>query len=554
MTAEMTGAVPWPDPGSRGVRRGVRPVVGVLADGTPYYAPLGEIVSDGTTVTCHLCGRPLKSVAAHLRTHGWTKAAYCEAFGLERGQPLEGQETRKRRAASFAPRLVFDPAIRAGSAAGRQRAATGELSQDAARASTGRPLPEQRRRKASRAAAAASSEVAARANRDRAARHRAEVAARIASDQGYPTLGAYVLARVASGASLAAISREAGLHKDWLHRHLAEVDPAVAAAVRPRPADRDGPRWLQAVTVLGFADVSSYLRDRHLVRHRTVSAIGAEIGMSNHAVAAALTRHGLARTAHAGKRKAARERAAQVAAVLGVDSVPRYVAERRAAGWTWQAIAAECDQPPSWLRRQGALSGACPRPGPRVFLPRVTVTRGRGPVYWRRRRRRIRTTASTDSSAPAGAAIRLSTGRPATLSRFSESSLWAGTAAGVVLARTLEAAAAPLELAAAGTAGSGPARSAGESFPAVSMSARLVAKMPISLALTSAITPRPNWAGRPVTFSEVCTVTSVWPSWPCSSERTVAAAVPEPRVSLPAASKVTTPASRFRSVNRAVPA
>jgi hypothetical protein len=227
-----------------------------------------------------------------------------------------------------------------------------------ARASTGRPLPEQRRRKASRAAAAASGEGAAQANRDRAAWHRAEVAARVASDHGYPTLGAYVLARVASGTSLAAISREAGLHKDWLHRHLAEVDPAVAAAVRQRPAGRDGPRWLQAVTALGFADVPSYLRDRHLVRHQTVSAIGAEIGMSNHAVAAALTRHGLARAAHASKRKAARERAVQVAAALGVDSVPRYVAERRAAGWTWQAIAAECDQPPSWLRRQAALPGA----------------------------------------------------------------------------------------------------------------------------------------------------------------------------------------------------
>jgi ROS/MUCR transcriptional regulator protein len=336
------------------MRRAVRPVVGMLADGTPYYAPIGEIISDGTTVTCHLCGRSLKSVTAHLRAHGWTKAAYCEAFGLERGQSLEGRETRKRRAASFTPRLIFDPAIRAGSAAGRQRAAAGELSRDAARASTGRPLPEQRRRKAARAAAATSSEPAARANRERAARHRAEVAARVASEQGYPTLGAYVLARTAAGASLATISREAGFHKDWLHRHLAEVDPAASVAVRQDLPGRDGSRWLQAVTALGFSDVPSYLRDRHLVRHQTVSAIGAEIGMSNHAVAAALTRHGLTRIAHAGKRHAARERVAQVAAVLGVDSVPGYVAERRAAGWTWPAIAAECGQSPSWLRRQAA--------------------------------------------------------------------------------------------------------------------------------------------------------------------------------------------------------
>src|ERR1700689_2678939 len=136
MTAEMTVAVPWPDQRSQKAPRVVRPVVGALADGTPYYAPIGEVVSDGPTVTCHLCGRSLKSVAAHLRVHGWTKAAYCETFGLERGQPLECSETRKSRAASFGRRLIFDPAIRAGSAAGRQRAAAGELARDAARAST----------------------------------------------------------------------------------------------------------------------------------------------------------------------------------------------------------------------------------------------------------------------------------------------------------------------------------------------------------------------------------------------------------------------------------
>jgi AraC-like DNA-binding protein len=200
--------------------------------------------------------------------------------------------------------------------------------------------------------------VATRANRDRAARRLAEVAARVASQQGYPTLGAYVLAGVASAASLAAISREAGLDKDWLHRHLAAVEPDVAAAVQQAPACRDSARWLRAVAALGFADVPSYLRDRHLARHQTVSAIAGEIGMSNHTVTDALDRHGLARTAHSGKRHAAQQRTAQVAAVLGVASVPRYVAERRAAGWTWQAIAAECGQPPTWLRRQATLPEA----------------------------------------------------------------------------------------------------------------------------------------------------------------------------------------------------
>ena len=31
--------------------------VGVLADGTPHYAPIGEVIVDGSLVTCHLCGR-----------------------------------------------------------------------------------------------------------------------------------------------------------------------------------------------------------------------------------------------------------------------------------------------------------------------------------------------------------------------------------------------------------------------------------------------------------------------------------------------------------------
>ena len=76
------------------------------------------------------------------------EAAYCEAFGLERGQSLEGPETRKLRAAALASRLVFEPAMREGSAAGRDRARAGDLARDAARAARGRRMPEQRRRKA----------------------------------------------------------------------------------------------------------------------------------------------------------------------------------------------------------------------------------------------------------------------------------------------------------------------------------------------------------------------------------------------------------------------
>src|SRR5690242_12166569 len=199
--------------------------VGVLADGTLYYAPIGEVVVTGALVTCHLCGRSLRSVTAHLRVHGWTKLAYCEAFGLERGQSLEGTETRKLRAAALTSRLVFEPAMREGSAAGRARARTGDLTRDAVRAARGRQMPEQRRRKAVAALAAIPAPVVAQANRDRASRHLAEVAAAVARRHGYADLGSFVLARIGQGASLTAISREAGLDKDWLSRHLGCVDP-----------------------------------------------------------------------------------------------------------------------------------------------------------------------------------------------------------------------------------------------------------------------------------------------------------------------------------------
>jgi AraC-like DNA-binding protein len=201
--------------------------------------------------------------------------------------------------------------------------------------------------------------LVAQANRDRASRHLADVAAAVARGHGYADLGSFVLARIEDGASLASISREAGLNKDWLSRHLDCVDPVAAEAVRRRLPSRMDVRWLPAMTRLGFPDVPSYLRERHISQHWTVNAIAAEVGLTHHTVEAALRRHGLARTAHAAKRHQARQRAVQVAARLGFDSITDYVASRRGAGWTWQAMAAECAQPPSWLRRQ-AQAAAVP--------------------------------------------------------------------------------------------------------------------------------------------------------------------------------------------------
>ena len=331
-----------------------RPVLGVLGDGTQYFAPIGDVVADGARVTCHLCGKAFRSVAAHLASHGWTKAQYCETFGLERTQSLDGSDTRKLRAAAFGARLVFEPALRNGSARGRQRAVSGQLTRQAADAARGRPFPEQRRRRQRGAVSAAVRAQLAEANRERANQRLAAVAATVATRYGYADIGQLVSDKVSAGHSLAAISRECGLDKDWMQRHLPQLDPVVAAAAIRHGHDRLDARWLLPLQAMGFSDVASYLRQRHLVEHLSINAIAAEVGLSFHTVKSALSRHGLAVTAHAAKRHAADRRAADVAAVLGVDSITEFIDRSRARGWSWRQMATASGQPETWLRRQAS--------------------------------------------------------------------------------------------------------------------------------------------------------------------------------------------------------
>jgi hypothetical protein len=94
--------------------------------------------------------------------------------------------------------------------------------------------------------------------------------------------------------------------------------------------------------------------------------------------------------------------------------------------------------------------------------------------------------------------------------------------------------------------------------PEASCCARLSANLSIRREPTSVITPRPNCAGRPVTLSVVCSVTTVAPAGlepfsGRSAARTVAEAVPAPRISLPDASTRTERSDSSRFLNEAVP-
>jgi hypothetical protein len=233
---------------------------------------------------------------------------------------------------------------------------SGALTKAAAEAARGRKQPAQRREKTLRTLAGISPAAQAEGARCHAVQRLRRTAEAAAARLGFADIGALVRDRVAAGISLAAISREAGLHKDWLCRHLADIDPETARAAAAISAhQRLDARWLSKLGELGFTDVSSYLRDRHVLRHQSIRAIAAELGISHGAVETALARHEITKEAHASARRRCAERAAEVAARFGFRDIDDYLDDRRAAGLTWRQIAAECGQPPTWVRRRAGL-------------------------------------------------------------------------------------------------------------------------------------------------------------------------------------------------------
>jgi lambda repressor-like predicted transcriptional regulator len=358
MTAASVEAPPAPGLPARS--RGIRSVHAVLPDGTPSYGPIGSVVRDGDRVLCHLCGNWFRSVVAHLRSHGWHHLAYREAFGLLRSEPLEGTGTRSLRATAMTERRKHDPAVRAGCELGRELVRTGALTRAAAEAARGRRQPAQRRKKTLAALASISPRARAAGSRRRADEQLRDTARAAAERLGFADLGALVRDRTAAGASLAAISREAGLHKDWLCRHLSLLDPLAAADVADSTTTRQHARWdapwLPIVTALGFSEVAAYLTDRHVTRNHTVRAIGTETGLSRSAIESALRRHGITRQPHAATRASRDDRADAIAARFGFPRLAEYLADRRATGMSWRAIATECGQPPTWVRRRAGLA------------------------------------------------------------------------------------------------------------------------------------------------------------------------------------------------------
>ena len=83
--------------------------LGRLRDGTPYFAPLGEIAydPDEDRVQCHLCGEWFRTIGgAHLiRRHGWSLSQYRDAFALLKGDPTCARGTSQKLREHTAARL-----------------------------------------------------------------------------------------------------------------------------------------------------------------------------------------------------------------------------------------------------------------------------------------------------------------------------------------------------------------------------------------------------------------------------------------------------------------
>jgi hypothetical protein len=231
-------------------------VVGHLEDGTPYFAPLGELPYDAEEdrVQCHLCGRWFRTIAGShlLGAHGWTADDYREAFGLERSHGLVAKGTAERFAENFRRRWAADPQLRTLVVRQRRRVASGELRW--------------------------------RAGGPQRLEHARKSADNLAAAYERPYLGD----RLAAGFTLRAIASETGRDVSWVKKLAIEH---ALYAPRPRP---DGPsRWQAAAAGNGFATVAEYLRDRRHDQGWTLAQIAYEVDLTAAAVLGRLRREGL---------------------------------------------------------------------------------------------------------------------------------------------------------------------------------------------------------------------------------------------------------------------
>ena len=241
--------------------------VGSLDDGTPYFAPLGELVydADSDRVQCHLCGRWFRHLTwSHLyRRHGWNKDDYVRAFGLNLHRPLHTPTLSVLKSDALKARMATDARIQ------RAMATVIAIARDP---SARKKLPRQPYR---------SLEHRRKSGHGTAVHHterRGQEEEQLARRYGFDDFNAYIRARREQHWTVLQIARELGRTDWWVANALERLEGSrtlgreefrevKAALARRNHRERTG-RARRHVEdragALGFEVFLDYLLDRRL--------------------------------------------------------------------------------------------------------------------------------------------------------------------------------------------------------------------------------------------------------------------------------------------------
>ena len=328
--------------------------VGHLADGTPYYAPLGTLTYDAglDRVCCHVCGAWLRWINhTHLASHGWSRTSYVEAFGLLRRRALHTPTRAARGADRMRRRIASDERVRRGMAQGQALARSGELQQLHRPGHPGGGAPLELRQRIRQGATVTS---AARMAQTR------EHAEQRAIDWGFGSLDEYLGDRFAHGWSQTRMTNELGVCRPRLRHWLIEAglepdDGNLSTderrrAARARLRARDEQALAQA---RGFVDFVSYWHARR-TKGWPLSAIARDLQRSTQWLRGALGRiEGRPRCEPNESREVVRRGHEQALAErCGYLDFAAYWKARRSAGSTPRDIARELGHGPAWAQKR----------------------------------------------------------------------------------------------------------------------------------------------------------------------------------------------------------
>jgi hypothetical protein len=260
-----------------------------LPDGTGLHAPRGRLTREEGTgrLCCHLCGRWFRSLASHVRRHGYTAEAYREAMGLCRTRPLISSDVSAAISDRQARAYAQDPEVRRRLLPGQELARSGALVAAAHAATRGERRDERQ----------AVLRESLRQGRETVAQRREQALQTRLDALGATSLGDYLRTAYAAGASLEQLGRATGLGWARLREELARAGVVVRSPGDTSPQGRRSRAEhadAAAAARVGTDDLHRWLTERRAAG-ATLTELAATVGHSTHWV-----RWRLAAAAHAG--------------------------------------------------------------------------------------------------------------------------------------------------------------------------------------------------------------------------------------------------------------